>query len=261
MHTPQELGHKISVIRKQKQLSQEELARILGISRTAVTQIESGKRNLSALELFTLSQALAFSLDMFVSTSPIDKNALKEVVLPQEELRVSVPEMNLNKFKQVLLYVLEKCAGKPNVGETVLYKLLYFADFNYYEIYETHLSGAQYKKLPFGPVPHQTDFILSQLAENGEIQRIKVEYHGFPQTRFIPLVRPDLTQLTAAETEILDQTIERFADWSAKAISDYSHKDLPWKATRDGDWIDYELAFYREAPFSARIYDEEPEER
>lgn len=260
MLTSQNIGRKISVIRKQKQLSQEELGRILGISRTAVTQIESGNRNLSALELLTLSQALSFSLDTFAATPALNVSALKEEIKPKEALRVSVPEMHLDKFKQVLLYVLEKCAGKPNVGETVLYKLLYFADFNYYEIYETHLSGAQYKKLPFGPVPHQADQILSQLAENGEIQRFRVEYHGYPQTRFIPLVKPDLTQLTAAETEILDQTIERFADWSAKAISDYSHKDLPWKATQDGDWIDFELAFYREAPFSARTYDDDAEE-
>ena len=53
-------------------------------------------------------------------------------------LKVSTPE----KFKNIILYLLECCAGKPNVGETVLYKLLYFSDFNYYELYEEQLSGA-----------------------------------------------------------------------------------------------------------------------
>ena len=64
-----------------------------------------------------------------------------------------MPTLQVDKFKNVLLYILERCAGKPNVGETVLYKLLYFADFNYYELYEEHLTGAKYRKLPFGPVP------------------------------------------------------------------------------------------------------------
>jgi hypothetical protein len=50
------------------------------------------------------------------------------------------------------------------------------------------------------------------------------------------------------------------SDWSASAISDYSHKDLPWLATKEGEEIKYELAFYREAPFSVRNYDEREEE-
>jgi hypothetical protein len=32
---------------------------------------------------------------------------------------------------------------------------------------------------------------------------------------------------------------------------------MPWKATSDGEIIDYELAFYREPPFSVRNYEEE----
>ena len=89
---------------------------------------------------------------------------------------------------------------------------------------------------------------------------IKTDYHGVAQKRFIPLAKPDLLQLGAAEIEVIDQVINQLSDFSAKAISDYSHKDMPWKATKEGDVIDYELAFYREAPFSARVYDNaEPE--
>jgi hypothetical protein len=35
---------------------------------------------------------------------------------------------------------------------------------------------------------------------------------------------------------------------------------MPWKATEEGDVIDYELAFYREPPYSARAYDYEEQE-
>jgi hypothetical protein len=49
--------------------------------------------------------------------------------------------------------------------------------------------------------------------------------------------------------------LNQFIDFSARAISDYSHKDIPWKATNEGEVIDYELAFYREPPFSARVYE------
>ena len=59
------------------------------------------------------------------------------------------------------------------------------------------------------------------------------------------------------EKEIIDRVIEQMSDWSASAISEYSHKDMPWLASKDGDIINYELAFYREPPFSVRNYEED----
>ena len=72
--------------------------------------------------------------------------------------------------------------------------------------------------------------------------------------------KADLTRMSAAEKETIDQVIDRFSDWSAAALSEYSHKDMPWKASEEGEDIDYELAFYRETPFSVRTYTDEPEQ-
>ncbi|OYT13468.1 MAG: XRE family transcriptional regulator, partial [Bacteroidetes bacterium 4572_114] len=55
---------------------------------------------------------------------------------------------------------------------------------------------------------------------------------------------------------VIDRVIEQMSDWSATAISEYSHKDLPWEVTDEGKEISYELAFYRELPYSVRVYDE-----
>ena len=141
-------------------------------------------------------------------------------------------------------------------GETVLYKLLYFSDFNYYEIYEEHLTGARYRKLPYGPVPDHLDAIIIEMIANDQIKRIKTEYYGKMQTRYIPLSKANLTELKASEKEVVDKVIEQMSDWSATAISDYSHKDLPWEVTDEGKEIHYELAFYRELPYSVRVYDD-----
>jgi uncharacterized phage-associated protein len=157
------------------------------------------------------------------------------------------------------LYILERCAGKPNVGETVLYKLLYFADFNYFEFYEEHLTGANYRKLPYGPVPQKLDSIIKQMIDDGQLQRVKTDYHGYPQTRYLPLEKADLTELRASEKDVIDRVITQMSDWSAAAISNYSHKDIPWLASKEGEDINYELTFYREAPFSVRNYGDEIE--
>lgn len=260
-----QIGTRIAELRKSKGYSQQDLATFLEIPRSSVAQVELGNRNISVVELVTLSHLLGFSLDAFLAAEYSAEMQIKEEKkstssVVKDDMRISVPRFKMERLINILLYILERCGGKPNVGETVLYKLLYFSDFNYYEVYEEHLTGAQYRKLPYGPVPQKLDGIIQQMIENGQLQRLKTEYHGFPQTRFIALEKADLTKMSAAEKDIIDKVIERFSDWTASAISEYSHNDLPWKATSDGDIIDYELTFYRESPFSVRTYDDEAEQ-
>jgi hypothetical protein len=47
---------------------------------------------------------------------------------------------------------------------------------------------------------------------------------------------------------------------NASQISEYSHNDVPWMTTEEGDVIDYESVFYRTTPYSVREYNEEREE-
>jgi len=261
--TQKQVGQRIAKLRKLKGLSQEELSRSLGISRSSLAQVELGKRNVDVQELQRLSVILAFSVDDFLSGSfnlypVLDTGETDPVEEPAE--RIPVPVLNVPKFKNVLLYILERCAGKPNVGETVLNKLIYFCDFNYYETYEEHLTGAAYRKLPFGPVPQKSEFLINQMVAKGEIQKIKCEYHGYTQTRLLPLQKPDLTKLKGSETDVIDKVIASMSDWSAVSISYYSDQDMPWLASREGEEINYELAFYRDPPYSVRNYGEEKEE-
>lgn len=261
--TKKDIGFRVTELRKRKGLSQEDLAKSVQISRSSLTQIELGNRGVDVLELHKLSLQLGFSLDEFMSEnfelSP--DFAFDDSPSLAKKERISDPLFQVEKCKNVLLYLLERCAGKPNVGETVLNKLLYFADFNYYELYEEHLTGAKYRKLPFGPVPSQLDTLIQQMIEKEQLQRVKTVYRGYAQTRFLPLVKADLKELKASETEVIDRVIEQMSDWSAASISQYSHKDMPWIASKEGEIINYELAFYREAPFSVRNYGEENEDR
>lgn len=260
----EQIGQRITELRKLKGLSQAELAKSVKISRPSLVQIESGNRGVDILELQKMSMVLGFSLDDFMSEDFKISDAVETKVESKAkkiEERISVPTLQVDKFKNVLLYILEKCAGKPNVGETVLYKLLYFSDFNYYELYEEHLTGAKYRKLPFGPVPQNLDTIIHQMIDENQLQRVKTDYFGLTQTRYLPLMKANLTELKASEKEIIDKVIEQMSDWSAAAISNYSHKDMPWLASKEGEEIDYELAFYRDAPFSVRNYGDEIEEQ
>ncbi|MFI3262336.1 MAG: DUF4065 domain-containing protein [Rikenellaceae bacterium] len=252
------LGKRIVQLRNINGMSQEELSHIIGVSRPSLVQIEQGNRNVKVDELKKIANVLNFSMDEIMSDNfSIDTNIDNGSDVEEDlDIRVSVSEINMRKFKNLILYILERCAGKPNVGETVLYKLLYFSDFNYYELYEEHLTGANYRKLPNGPVPKNVDVILKNMVDVGELQLFKTKYFGYSQKRYFPLKGADLKLFNGAEISVIDKVVDLLSNMSANAISDYSHKDMPWKASKDMEVIDYELAFYRTAPYSVRAYNE-----
>ncbi len=253
-----ELGRRLSFYRSQKGLSQEELATFVGISRSSLAQIELGNRNVTAVELLKLAEQLNFSLDEIMSADFNSQPCVIEDDVPQEPaIRISVPTLKVEKFKNLILYILERCAGRPNIGETVLYKLLYFSDFNYYEIYEEHLSGATYRKLAMGPVPRDITEVLHEMETANCLRPFTADYFGYKQKRYIPLVSANKKLFNGAELEVVDKVIDQLGGMSAAEISRYSHGDMPWKASKERQEIDYELAFYREAPYSVRTYNDE----
>ena len=65
-----EVGARIRQARLASQLSQAELASALGIDRTALARAEGGQRQVSALELFRLSEVLHVPIAHFVTRPP-----------------------------------------------------------------------------------------------------------------------------------------------------------------------------------------------
>lgn len=260
--TQKQIGERLASLRKQKGYSQEELAKNLLISRSSLAQIELGNRGVDYLEMIKFSEILGFSLDYLIVESNSDHVdfILREVETSYEiKERISEPTLDISKLKNILLYVLEHCAGKPNVDESMLHKVMYFCDFNFYEMYEEQLTGSEFIKMPFGPVSSEITSMLNTLISSEQILQIKNEYKGKIVLRFIPLTRTDLSSLRANEVEVVSRVIDQLCSYSNESLFRYIQKDMPWQATNDGDSIDYELVFYREAPYSVRIYDTDEE--
>lgn len=256
------IGHKISRIRKSKNISQQKLSDYLRVSRPTVTQIEKGERNLTPEEILKLSEFFNISLDELINPKSRGEVTLYEEdseLKTEELLRISVPKKNLKKFREVLLYILNKVGAKPNIGETVLYKLLFYIDFDYYERYEDQLIGATYIKNHFGPTPKEFVKIVEKMENDRELIRVKDKYFSHPQTKYLPLREPDLSIVTGREIELIDEVINKLSDMNASQISDYSHHDVPWLTTDEGKVIPYESVFYRTPPYSVRNYSNESE--
>jgi uncharacterized phage-associated protein len=173
----------------------------------------------------------------------------------QNPVRVDVPLMNVPKFKEVLLYILSKIGAKPNVGQTVIYKLLYFMDFDFYELYEEQILGLRYIKNTYGPTPTDFDKIVKQMQKANELEIIKTKHFSHNQTKYMPIRVADLTGLSAKEIKHINSVLRKYSNKTATELSDISHRDVPWITTKNKAVIPYEAVFYRTQETSVRVYD------
>ncbi len=247
------LGEVLKKMRDEKGISQAVLAKALDIPRPSVAQIEKGARDVSISELNVILEVFQISYYDFMSLIQPKTEKTKG----NNKLKI---EFNENKFKNLLLYILQRCGGKPNVGETVLYKLLYFCDFDYFELFEKPLTGMPYRRLQYGPVPNQTYYnpIVNSMIKNGELERISRPYIGKTvQTRYIACVESDQNIFTPQEIKVIERVINRLSDMNTRQIEDHSHRDTPWLIHKDGEIIDYGSVFTREGEFAQRDYNSE----
>src|SRR4030043_1815310 len=196
MNIYEKIGLRIKKLREKTGMSQDVLARKMRLPRPAISQIESGARKIATDELLRFSQIFHISVDDLLNPGKepeVRLNEGKEEKEPKPQMRISVPQKNLQKFKEVLLYILNKVGSKPNIGETVIYKLLYFIDFDFYEKYEEQLIGATYIKNHYGPTPVEFKAFVAKMLKDEEIEKIKSNYFSFPQTKYLPLRKPDLS--------------------------------------------------------------------
>ncbi|MFQ5456434.1 MAG: type II toxin-antitoxin system antitoxin SocA domain-containing protein [Nitrospirota bacterium] len=253
------LAKRIKNLREEVGFSQETLAKKLGVSRVVISQIENGERKVSAEEITKLSKIFNLSVDTLVGLKKDMAVVLeKETELKKrKQMRINLPQKNLKKFKEVLLYILNKIGSKPKIGESVLYKLLYFIDFNYYERYEEQLIGATYIRNNYGPTPNEFIKIIKDMKAKKEVIKVESKCFQYPQRKYLPLRTPDLSILKASELKMIDEVLDKLSDMNATQISEYSHKDVPWLTTEEGKAIEYESVFYRTPEYSVRVYNDE----
>lgn len=160
------------------------------------------------------------------------------------------------KFKAMIHYIINKCESKDNFGRVVLYKLLYFSDFNNYEKYEEPISGETYIRKSMGPVPSHFHEAITSLINENKISESSEKVIDYPKFKYNCLKKPNVDLLSDKELNTIDDTINKISHLYSDEISKYSHGDLPWRLANDGDELNYEAVFYREPEYSVREYDE-----
>ena len=97
------------------------------------------------------------------------------------------------------------------------------------------------------------------MIEEGDLEKLTTDYHGYPQKRYLPLREPNLAILNGREIKLINEVVRRISEMNAAQISEYSHGDIPWLTAGDGEIIQYEAVFYRTPRYSVREYVDDDE--
>lgn len=211
----------IKALRNKRGFSQSELAAKLGISRPSYIAIEQGKRELTLSEAEKLSEVFGISI--------------KEM-----ESGVSA---NYEKYKQMILAYIRNAGSKKDgrITKTKLAKLVYLADFAWFYNHLESMSGMQYRKIQYGPVPDAYFRAIDELYEDGQIE-ISPTADGamlISQTRSGG--KASLSEISKEEEKLIKEISSKWRDGSTKDIVAFTHQQLPYAVCLDNEIIPYEL--------------------
>src|SRR5713226_3774858 len=137
--------------------------------------------------------------------------------------------LNVEKFRELLLYIATTCDDHFYFGATKLNKMLFYSDFTAFEQLGAPITGATYVALDHGPAPRQLPRIQEEMKRQGELA---VREDNLHQKRLIALREPDLSKFIGTEIAVVDQVIFDLRSHTAKAVSEWFHGFLGWQAAR-----------------------------
>lgn len=212
----------IKTTRIKKGISQAEIAKKLGISRTSYIAVEHGKKELTVDEFGKLLNILGVSREEFEG----------------EE----VP--NYEKYKQMILAFLRL---NKNVPKTKLAKLLYFADFAWFYKHLESMSGMQYRKIQYGPVADTYFRLIDEMFDAGEISIEQTENGAMLVSETRSGAKAELSEISKEESKLIENINEKWRGKRASDVVAFTHKQMPYMFAEDNDIVSYEV-FGQENP-------------
>ena len=156
---------------------------------------------------------------------------------------------NREKYVDLIMYVLSQCSAKENFGKTVLCSILYFIDFNYYELYGKSITNETYIKSKGGIRPKHFRQISTELIEKNQLFLKKEPYYNRTIHRYYPLIIPNIS-FTIPELEIINHSINHLSNNNASTITKYATRDPPIFIANFGEEIDLRFVFTRNKKYS-----------
>jgi transcriptional regulator with XRE-family HTH domain len=213
----------IKQLRGQKGFSQSEIAQKMGMPRTSYVSFEQGKRDISLAEAAQLADIFGISLE-----------DIERGVMP-----------NYEKYKEMILAFV-RCVAPADgkIPKTKLAKLVYLADFSWFYKNLESMSGMQYRKIQYGPVPDTYFRAIDELEEAGKIVIDRKTSEGKEMLLIAESqsnVKEKMSMLSEDEVLLIKSIAKKWKDKKTNEIVNFTHNQLPYLISRDNEIIPYEL--------------------
>lgn len=253
-------------IREQWGLSQVAFAALLGMSQATINRYEQGalqqkkedeliracanREHMQDLlrrrgNVLSERQRRAAEVALGQAAQPRDaywESGFFESMPVEVSKRSGFRAFDFNRYVAVVVWF---CRNVSAVTQTKLYKLLFYADFLAFRTESRSLTGALYRRMPYGPVPVGFSNLRAQLEAEDFVIVSEVTYqNGNTGEEFTPGPCADTAPYALNENElrVLRYVRDQVGGLSPTNISDRSHQEAAWRDTPPKQTISYEKA-------------------
>lgn len=250
----------IIALRKKYNLSQELFSKVIGCAKKTLISYEKGVSIPNDSYLILIKILIA---NPEIIANLVEANRVQFTDKEYNKINNKISEFLANNERQLLLsekhspteyngytklnkekvYNMIIFFADNTILKTKLLKEMFYADFLFYKENCKSITGLEYCKLPFGPVPDSFETILSYGDQEDIIDYKPVitsskEYYEITSKKKF---NKDL--FTKEELEVLDKVKKYFKNYNVKEIVEYSHKEKAFLDTNKCEKISYDYSF------------------
>lgn len=252
----------IKKFRKELGLTQKELSDILGIGIATVNRYENGSLQSDAhdqairlcmqpanlqkiledkpglLSSSTRARVLDRLKDQGQDGSDLLVEAIETFGNYAPDILSGYIRFNVKKLFEVIKFF----CYNDQVVKTKLMKLLFYSDFKYFKENGVSITGLRYAHAIHGPVPDKFETWLAAISEWENQIKSEEQSYGEYVGEVFTSDEPDTSVFSTPELEMLSIVKDRFKKFSAKQIGEFSHAEIGFQETANGNLISYKYA-------------------
>lgn len=261
-------SQEIKAIRKKYEITQLEMAQLLGLGEVTVTRYETKQIQDEAHDkvMKLIDENALIALEYLEKNKEnfknkervkIIENNIKRIILKEtlnylnkqeieakyvdytkENIENGNKMLDINKIEIIINYIAQ---NYPNLYKVKLMKLLWYIDCISYKENNKSITGLVYTHQKMGALPIAYDEILKLPSIKVQEEIIEKDdyfvcYHISPNDSYRG------KRLNSKEKNICDRVINKFINFSTKDLIDYMHKEKAYVETNTNDIIDFNYA-------------------
>ena len=129
-----EFAEKLIALRKSRELTQEQLAEQINVSRQSISKWESGQVIPEVEKIVELSKVFDVTVDYLLKPSEIDELSVKTEILEQQQKQMLVREQKRTQISKNIMY---------SIGIYLIFFAVYFIGHFYFEIWNASVILAE----------------------------------------------------------------------------------------------------------------------